>query len=265
MNRKSASLSLVIIVGILLIGHPSAALDSEGVLNQMKQKYGDIMDRFEDITISQEIELVSPAQGRAISSEMTMFQKGEKMRIDTKIDMPEGANMPSGMEQMESTIIYDGNNAWMIMPFMGKVKVPQAEAFKNQTGINWWEKVFGNADVVGEEEIDGKACYILKTRDKTKPPFLSRLWVDKKDLVMVRAEMTGAKGATSQMRFSDFRRLEDDLKFPYYTETYMGNKLLSKVTVKSIEVNTGLSDNLFDPDTAAKNAPSMKDMMKQMM
>ena len=52
---------------------------------------------------------------------------------------------------------------------------------------------------------------------------------------------------------------------PFRTEMYSGKDLISTVVVKSVEVNKGLADDLFDPDKIKASAgPDMKGMMEQM-
>jgi hypothetical protein len=51
---------------------------------------------------------------------------------------------------------------------------------------------------------------------------------------------------------------------PFRTEMYSGKDLISTVVVKSVEVNKGLSDDLFDPDKVEASGSDMKDMMDQM-
>jgi hypothetical protein len=44
---------------------------------------------------------------------------------------------------------------------------------------------------------------------------------------------------------------------------YSGNDLISTVVVKSIEVNKGLSDDLFNPDKVEAPGGSMEGVLKQ--
>ncbi|NQT95400.1 MAG: outer membrane lipoprotein-sorting protein [Candidatus Omnitrophica bacterium] len=265
MNTKIAFVAFIVLINFMLVNYSLAALDSEAILNGMKEKYADFYKEVQDITIVQEIEASSPGQDGNMSSEVTMFQKGDKVRMDTKMQMPEDAKMPQGMQQVESTMIYDGETAWMIMPFMGKVKLPETEAFKHQASVNWWDKVLGNADVVGEEVIDGIGCYILKVRNRKTPPFFNRIWISKKDFISVKAEMAGPNGTKNKMVFSDFRELGSNWKFPYRTETYVNDKLISKVTIRSVRINTGLADSIFNADAIAADTSDFGDLMQNVM
>jgi hypothetical protein len=48
--------------------------------------------------------------------------------------------------------------------------------------------------------------------------------------------------------FSDHRRLIDRFFYPYRQEVFAEGRLLILVAVRSVVVNTGLSDDLFDPE-----------------
>jgi len=78
----------------------------------------------------------------------------------------------------------------------------------------------------------------------------------------VKIEAKPQDGKISTALFSDFKKLTGDWQFPYKTEMYQDKTLLSTMIVKSVAVNKGLSDDLFNPDKADAKGPSMMDMMK---
>jgi hypothetical protein len=46
-------------------------------------------------------------------------------------------------------------------------------------------------------------------------------------------------------------------------EIYQKGKLVSTIVVKTVEINQGLDDALFDPDKIEVKGPSVQDMMKK--
>jgi hypothetical protein len=64
---------------------------------------------------------------------------------------------------------------------------------------------------------------------------------------------------------SNFRKVEK-WEMPYTTEVFADGKLMTKSTIKTLNINKGLSDDLFDADkvsAATPGMPGMKDMMKK--
>jgi hypothetical protein len=51
------------------------------------------------------------------------------------------------------------------------------------------------------------------------------------------------------LAFSEHRPLAGAFSFPHRQEAFVDGKLLVLIQVRSVMVNTGLSDALFDPDT----------------
>jgi hypothetical protein len=87
--------------------------------------------------------------------------------------------------------------------------------------------------------------------------------MDKKNLYMVKSEGEGTDGEIILMVNSDFRKVKGDWEMPYKTEMYGDNELMFTLLVKSIEINKGVSDDLFDPDKVKAKGFNMQEMMQQ--
>jgi hypothetical protein len=61
---------------------------------------------------------------------------------------------------------------------------------------------------------------------------------------------------------SDYRNVFENIKMPYITEIYTKDKLTMKTTVKSIKVNQGIADSMFD--VSGYKEYSMANMMAGM-
>ncbi|PJA61988.1 MAG: hypothetical protein CO162_03450, partial [bacterium (Candidatus Ratteibacteria) CG_4_9_14_3_um_filter_41_21] len=62
-----------------------------------------------------------------------------------------------------------------------------------------------------------------------------------------------------------FRKIEGGWELPYRIEISMDGSPLYTSFIKSLEINSGLSDDLFDPDKVEVKGPNMQEMMKKMM
>jgi len=175
------------------------------------------------------------------------------------MSMPGNGQLPPGMENITTTIISNGNKMWMIMPFVGKIEVPVKDQLKQQMHMNWWESISTNMEIVGTENIDGIACYVLNSKSKGKLSGFDKIWLDVDGFVIVKSEAKGPNGQQYIMKATDVRLVDNKWKFPYKMNMYVDGKLTSDVRTESIQINQDISETLFDPDSI--EAPSMNDMM----
>ena len=207
--RPGLASLILFLAGLVLIAPASQADDWPGVLKKIQDKYAEYEKQIKDMTIQQEI-LITTA-GREITSEATLYKKNPKFRMDSTIEL---AEMPKEMGPMKTVVINDGQETWMISSMMGKQKMTGDDEKQFQTSQDWWTYMNANAEITGSEKIGGRDCYIIKMLEPETSPF-SSLWVDKKDLVLVKG-LTEIKGAEKiEMTFSEFKKVEGDWLIPY--------------------------------------------------
>ena len=185
------------------------------------------------------------------------------MRMDSKMSMPDNVKMPPGMEDITTTIIFNGNKMWMIMPFAGKVEVPIKDQLKQQMHMNWWESISTNMEITGTDSVDGIDCYVLESKVKDSVTGFDKIWLEEQDFVIVKSEAKGPNGQEYVMKATDIRLIDNKWKFPYRMRMYIDGNLISDVRTKSIQINQNISETLFDPNSI--EAPSMNDMMQNIM
>ena len=261
-NDTGIKLLIMILVSLALGVSHALAADWPSILKQGKAKYAKFEKEVKDMTIMQETKMViSEKDKKEMTSEMKILRKGEKFRMETKMQMPD---MPEAMGEMETVIIYDGEDLWMISSFLGKKKLSDEEAHEYQTERNWWDLISEKAKIVGTEKVDKRECYVVETKEEKEFPF-TRIWLDKKSLDLIKGERKQPKEETMLWVHSDFKKVKGDWEMPYKTEIYTGEKLVSTSLVKSLEINKGLSDDLFDPDKVKVKGFDIQEMMKKMM
>jgi outer membrane lipoprotein-sorting protein len=202
-----------------------------------------------------------------MTSEMKLFTKGEKSRTEIVMQFPETAGMPEGMGSMQTIIIFDGQDTWMISPFAGKQKLTGMEAeeqMQYQTGMNWWQSISDKAKYIGIEKINNRECYVLEIEAGGESLY-SRIWVDKNNLFLVQAAGKDDSGETIRMIFSDFRKVKGKWEFAYKTEGFRDEVPMMAILLKSFEINQGLSDDLFDVNKVEVSGPNMQEMMQNMI
>lgn len=260
-NHKGVTVLVVALVSLTLGAGQGLSADWPNVLKEAMAKCEKFKKEIKDMTIIREMKIVSPEGEISSSHEVKQFYKGEKFRAEITMQMPD---MPKEMGGMPTIIIYDGKDTWMIS-LMGKKKLSDEESKQYQKeGICCWTRMFEKAKIVGTEKIGKQECYVVKPEEEGEPPF-TKIWLDKKNLVIVKIESKGSEGEIILMVGSDFRKVKGDWEMPYKNEMYGNNKLMFTTLVKSVEINKGLPDDLFDPDKVKIKGFNMQEMMKKMM
>ena len=256
--RERLKVLIVVLSSMILVSSEALASDWTNLIKKAEAKYANFYKEVKDITMVQEMKIVMP-EGE-MTSEMKMMRKGEKYRVATKMSMP---NMPKGMGGMETIIISDGKETWTISSFAGKQKLPEGDEVKHQGNLGWWDSFSKEAEITGSETIKGRDCYVVKFKEEAES-YITRVWIDKNELFLVKSESKGDKGGTMTIVYSDFRKIKGNWEIPYETEIFSDDKLVTTIKVRSLEMNKGLGDDLFDPDKVEVKKMDMQEMMKMM-
>jgi len=259
-NRTVVTVLVVALISLLLGTGQALSADWPNVLKEAMAKCEKFKKEIKDMTIIREMKMVSPEEDMSSSQEVKNFYKGEKFRAEITMQMPD---MPKEMGGMTTIIIYDGKDTWMIS-LMGKKKLPDEQSKQYQEEeICCWTRMFEKAKIVGTEKIGERECYVVKPGEEEESSF-ARIWLDEKNLVIVKIESKETEGVIILWVGSDFRKVKGDWEMPYKTEMYWDNKLMSTTLVKSVEINKGLSDDLFNPDKVKIKGFNMQEMMEKM-
>ncbi len=265
-NKVKWSVILLVVSVILFsaIGQGFSQSLSD-ILREAENNYKDFNQDFKDMAMVFDAKIYTP-EGE-MTSEMKLFTKGEKSRSETLIQFPEAAGMPEGMGSMLVVVIFDGQDTWMISPFTGKTKLTDVQAEEQmyyQTGMNWWKFISDKTKYVGIEKIGNRECYLLELEIERESPY-KRIWVDKDRLFLIQAEGDSSDGNNIRTTFSDFRKAKGSWELPYKIEVYINEVQTMTVLTKSLEINKGLPDDLFDVNKVEVSGPNMQEMMKNLM
>jgi outer membrane lipoprotein-sorting protein len=242
---------------------PAASLSAEwaDVAKQLTGRCAKFENDIKDMTADMVMEAATP-QGQ-VTMTMKTFVKGKRFRGDIEFkEMPGMEGMPAGMAGMTMAVIGDGEQYWMVSSMMGKQQLPREEADKYATPWKCSEYIPQSGKIVGSEAVNGRDCHVVVAMDETFE--MAKIWLDKETLDLLKAEAKHEDQEQTVMFFKDYRKVQGDIRYPYMSEIYQGDKLISTITVKTIDVNKGVADTLFDPDKVEVKGPSMQDMMKKM-
>jgi outer membrane lipoprotein-sorting protein len=262
--KWSVILSVVSVILFLAIGQGFAQSLAD-ILREAENNYKNFNQDFKDMAIVFDAKIYTP-EGE-MTTEMKLFTKGEKSRSETLMQFPESAGMPEGMDSMLVIVISDGQDTWMISPFVGKKKLTTEQAeeqMQYQTGMNWWKFVSDKTKYVGIERIGNRECYLLELEIERESPY-RRLWVDKDRLFLIQAEGDSSDGNKVRTTFSDFRKAKGSWELPYKIEVFINEVQTMIVLTKSLKINQGLPDDLFDVNKVELSGPNMQEMMQNMI
>jgi len=268
MKRNKVKWSVILlVVSVILFSAIGQGFSQNlsDILRKAESNYKNFNQDFKDIAMVFDAKIYTP-EGE-MTSEMKLFTKGEKSRSETLIQFPEAEGMPAGMGSMLVVVIFDGQDTWMISPFVGKRKLTDVQAeeqMQYQTGMNWWKFISDKTKYVGIEKIGGRECYLLELEIERESPY-KRIWVDKDRLFLVQAEGDSSDGNKVRTTFSDFRKTKDSWELPYKIEVFINEVQTMTVLSKSLEINKGLSDDLFDVNKIEVSGPNMQEMMQNLM
>jgi len=246
----------------LMPSSASAKDDISEFIKKAKEAYEKYQAEVKDETIVQEMKTASPTGD--ITTYNTVYLMGDKMRLESRMEMPSRSEDPDSKRVMESVVVYDGADFWMATPATGKRKLSQHEVQQYQTQRRLWDMISDEAEMTGSETLGEHDCYVVQLPAEEDEAGV-KLWMDKNSRVIVAVEEGSTRGNESRLVNSDFREVEAGWRIPYKTQVYRGDRLLSTLVVKSREVNSDLAESLFDPEAlsvAGRRTEDVREMMQ---
>ena len=234
--KRKIFLSTILALAVMSI---STAQDLDQVLKDHFKAIG--QKNLEKIT-SQKI--VGTVTSMGMGMGFTMYQKRPdkyKMIIDVQ-----GAQIIQAV---------DGETAWSVNPMMGssaavELSGVEAETMKEQADMDgqlWNYKEKGNQLALeeGTEEVNGKACYVLKlTKENGNHDFY---YMDKESYMIHKVKTsTESYGTPMEVEtiLSDYQDV-DGYKMPFKIEQSVGGQVAATIEMESVETNVELDDSMF--------------------
>jgi outer membrane lipoprotein-sorting protein len=168
---------------------------------------------------------------------------------------PMMARMEFTMQGMTGIQAYDGETAWMIMPFMGKsdpevMAEDQAKNMQEQADIDGplvdWQEKGHKVELIGLEDVDGTEAYKIKV-DLANGDVRYH-YLDSEYFITIKQEgKTTMQGNEVEFEtiLSDYKEV-GGLMFPHSVESKpKGAPAGQVITIDEIEVGIEVSDDLF--------------------
>ncbi len=243
MFKKTLFILLSVIIAFAIY-----AKTSEEITSDLQNKYKGLEDKINDIMIEQT--MIALDEEDSIDMQMKMYSKGNKFRLETIINIDSEDMEEDGitLNNLETTIIGDGNKTWVIAPFVGKMEMEedgeQEEQLEYAELIFWWNDLGDDMTLLREEKFNGKDCYLMEYKDEDGDE--SMAWIEKSTMNILKIQ--DSEDDKSYILFKDYKKLIDDYQIPYKVEMFDDNEKAMDMSVKNVSVNKGINDDMFDPE-----------------
>jgi hypothetical protein len=200
------------------------------------------------------LEVIKSVQSRRLTGRMTIGP-GMEAPITVRFKRPMKLRLDFTVQGMTGSQAFDGETAWMVMPFLGQtapVKLPpeESENLIRQAEfdgplVDWKEKGH-QVELIGPAQFEGKATYKLKIVENNGTVVYHHL--DRESFLTVGQEgKVASQGGEVDFKsiISEYRQV-GDMRLPHSFENrQVGVDQVQKITFDKIELNVDIADEVF--------------------
>lgn len=183
-------------------------------------------------------------------------QQGMEFPIIAHMKRPNSVHTSIKVMGMEIIQAYDGKDAWMINPLMGKkdAELMGEEDAKQTKKQGKFEdplltyKTKGHkVQLAGKEEIEGTECFKIEVEEVDGDK--STVFIDTENYLklMERSVLTNAQteGAVIEAFFSDYKEVENGLLMWHAMDNKIGGQSMGTMIITKWEFNPKVNDSIF--------------------
>lgn len=220
MNCLKNWITIILIVLVLLSSGCSQKITAEKVVEKMKERYESI-DSYRAVIHQKEV----------VNGEVREYNSAVGFKKPNKF-FESSANFKSA---------YDGNYFWSYDRTKDEVRLVKIQSQESPDPFGYVLRELGKYEInlVGEEEIDGKDCYILELTPKKEDFYeFQRIWIVKDELYPIKLQM--------KVEFKSFKEFEKELELP--------NVSTSIIKLRNVMFDVEIDDGEFQLGNAIKQA-----------
>lgn len=248
MTSRLASLALA----ALLTASPAAAQSLDEILDRHFQALGGR----DKLAAVQSARITGRQQFGPQEAPFTLYWKRpDKVRFEVVLQ---------GMTGVQA---YDGAEAWMVMPFLGK-NDPEAmtgddlEQIRQQADMiegplfNWKEKGH-QVELVGKEPLEGTDAWKLKLTRKGGE--VSWIWLDAEAMLEIKTETRRKRGDKEfdiESSLGDYKEVGGIVFVHSIEQRQKGTEQGATITIDAIELGVEIDDSQFKMPAVEKPAPA---------
>jgi hypothetical protein len=226
----------------------AAAPEARAAVERLVLRAGGVSVR--DLVITQTLTLYHPdgLHQQSVGEQRVYFKLPRRQRVEQVMD---------GEREVRLAV---GDRVWIRRRDGRTYEAPHADRQRDRTHLlvpfqrtaadvlAEWRSLGIRDDVTQAIRVGGRAVTVIGAGpgDRERPA----VWLDPDyGVVRVITRERLPKGETLvDLAFSDHRPLAGGFFFPYRQEAFVDGKLLVLIVVRSVTVNSNLSETLFDPD-----------------
>ena len=243
-----AAVLLLLLASLGVGASPSVAQDAKAAVEAFVARLSDVS--VADLVIVQNLTLYDPAgrHPQSTGTQRVLFKLPRRQRVEQTVEGQREVRLvvgdrafvrqSSGQVYEAPALLRPSDRTDLLVPFRRSAV----------DLITEW-RVFGVRDDVS---------HVVRVRDRPITVIGARagdhnvpaVWLDPEYGVVrfVTRETLPTGPATLDLAFSEHRPLRGGFFFPYRQEAFVNSKLLLRITVRSVRLDTNPPDALFDPD-----------------
>lgn len=251
---KSINLVICFIFLSIAFFTPLPAASLEQILKAMNDYETHARKTVNDITILLQFKTI--AKGRESVSYELVLRNGEKYRLErTRPD-----TLFSGNIELLPVTLFDGKTTWTV-DSEGNKTMTVFEEWRLHPYLAWdWSSLISpKSKLVRVDEVGGQPAYCIELPPGWLILPFKSIWLDIQKPVLVRAQST-----KMLFVYSQYQPVLEGVDLPFRTETFSGGDYMTLTTVKTVEVNQGMEDDLFNPDLVSAQSCRLLAMLNRL-
>jgi outer membrane lipoprotein-sorting protein len=236
---------------ILLFAAPAVSQDVSAMVERYAARVSGIA--INDLLVTQSLTVVNPQNpaDRVTGDQRLSIKFPGRQRLETRIAGQREVQLLSGGRM----VILRGGKAFEAPPPEGERQAGRLVIPFDRTAaglLSQWRSFGVKTDVSHVRTAEGRQVTVIGalSGDRSSPA----VWLDPEYGVvrMVTKDMSTGTPRTLELAYSDHRKVTGELYYPYEQQGLLDGKLVFVARVRSVEINVGLADSLFDPDALLK-------------
>lgn len=188
-----------------------------------------------------------------------MVQSGLEIPFVQITKRPGKVRIEATLQNLTLIQTFNGTEGWSINPFAGVTdpqpmsedEVKSMKYNSDMDGMLWnWKEKGYTVTLVGEEDMEGTPCYVIKIVTGTGDTFT--YYIDSDTSIMLRSNtkmMMMGNESESDTYFSNYMMV-DGIAVPGKIETKMQGQVVMTLIVDKVELNIDFDDSLFEKPVA---------------
>jgi outer membrane lipoprotein-sorting protein len=192
---------------------------------------------------------------------LAMGQVEAPMTVELK--RPNRLRMEFTLHGMTGVQAFDGETAWMVMPFLGSTEpelIPEAQArsFRQEADFDGmlvdWQDKGHTLELLGTEDVEGTEAYKIKVTRSDGDETL--VYLDTEhciELMTISTQVIPGQATEIEVVtiLSDYKEV-GGVMMAHHVESRSGDQVMAVVTIDSVEVNPEIADERFTMPAASE-------------